>query len=59
MLKLTRSDLRLKTRNQLAALFAEATAELGNPAADESDLTDAQSVLAIISAEQARRGPAP
>jgi hypothetical protein len=59
MLKLTRSDLRLKTRNQLAALFAQATAELGNPAADASDLADAQSALAMIAAEQARRGLAP
>jgi len=59
MLKLTRSDLRLKTRRELAALFAQAALETCDPDADAPSRDEAQAVLALIAAEQARRGPAP
>ena len=56
IIKLTRSDLARKSRSQLAALFQQASVAV---ATSQSDLNDAQSALAIIDQELARRGPAP
>ena len=56
IIKLTRSDLARKSRSQLAALFQQASLVV---AASQSDLNAAQSALAMIDQELARRGPAP
>ncbi len=56
IIKLTRSDLAGKSRSQLAALFQQACLAVS---ASQSDLNAAQSALAMIDQELARRGPAP
>jgi hypothetical protein len=56
IIKLTRSDLARKSRSQLAALFQHASLAVS---ASQSDLNAAQSALAMIDQELARRGPAP
>lgn len=56
MLKLTRDDLHRKTDAQLAALFQEASKGL---ASGKPDLASAQSLVAMIRAEIAGRGPRP
>ena len=56
IIKLSRSDLARKSRIQLAALFQQASITVS---ASQSDLNPAQSALAIIAQELARRGPAP
>ncbi len=56
IIKLTRSDLARKSRSQLAALFQQASLAV---AASQSNLNAAQSALAMIDQELARRGPAP
>ncbi|MGJ8482165.1 hypothetical protein [Sphingobium yanoikuyae] len=56
MFKMTKDDLAKKTDAHLAALFQEASKGLvvGKP-----DLASAQSLLAMIRAEIARRDPRP
>ena len=56
IIKLTRTDLARKSRAQLAALFQQASLEVS---ASQRDLKAAQSALAMIDQELARRGPAP
>jgi hypothetical protein len=56
MFKITKDDLTKKTDAQLAALFQEASCGL---AAKGPTLAVAQSLLAMIRAETARRGPIP
>jgi hypothetical protein len=56
IIKLTSADLARKSRLQLAALFQQASVKVS---ASQSDLNAAQSALAIIDQELARRGPAP
>lgn len=56
MFKMTKGDLARKTDAQLAALFQEASKGL---VAAKSDLASAQSLVAMIHAEIAKRGPAP
>jgi hypothetical protein len=56
IIKITRSDLARKSRSQLAALFQQASLTV---AASQSDLNAAQSAIAMIDQELARRGPAP
>jgi hypothetical protein len=55
IIKLTRSDLARKSRSQLAALFQQASLAVS---ASQNDLNVAQSALAMIDQELARRGPA-
>ncbi len=56
MFKMTNGDLAKKTDAQLAALFQEASIGL---TAQNPDLALAQSLIAKIVAERARRGTAP
>jgi hypothetical protein len=56
IIKLTRSDLARKSRSQLAALFQQASLAVS---VSQIDLNAAQSALAMIDQELARRGPAP
>lgn len=56
MFKMTKDDLAKKTEVQLVALFQEASKGL---ASGKPDLALAQSLLAMIRAEIARRGPTP
>ncbi len=56
MFKLTKGDLATKTNAQLFALFQEASKGL---IATNPDLASAQSLLAMIRAEIAKRGPTP
>lgn len=56
MFKITKSDLAKNTDAQLAALFQEASIGL---AAAKPDLALTQSLIAMIVAERACRGPAP
>lgn len=56
MFKLTKGDLAKKTNAQLSALFQEASKGL---IATNSDIALAQSLLAMIRAEIAKRGPCP
>ena len=56
IIKLTRADLARKSRSQLAALFQQASVKVST---SERDLNAAQSALAMIGQELARRGPAP
>jgi hypothetical protein len=51
---MTRNDLQRKTAVQLAALFKEATAQLGR-----RDKRSILMLIAMIRAEQQHRGPAP
>lgn len=56
IIKLSSSDLARKSRSQLAALFQQACVKVS---ASQRDLKAAQSALAMIDQELARRGPAP
>lgn len=56
MFKMTKGDLASKSNSQLAALFQEASKSL---IATQADLASAQSLLAMIRAEIAKRGPSP
>lgn len=56
MFKMTKGDLAAKTNAQLFALFQEASKGL---IATKSDLASAHSLLAMIRAEIAKRGPSP
>lgn len=56
MFKMTKDDLAKTSDAQLAALFQQASSNL-QP--DDSDLPHAQSLLAMIRAEFAKRGPRP
>lgn len=56
MFKMTKGDLAKKTNAQLSALFQEASKGL---IATNFDIASAQSLLAMIRAEIAKRGPAP
>lgn len=56
MFKITKRDLAAKTNAQLFALFQEASKGL---TATNSDLASAQSLLTMIRAELAKRGPSP
>ncbi len=56
IIKITRADLARKSRPQLAALFQQASLAVS---ASQRDLNAAQSALAMIDQEFARRGPAP
>lgn len=56
MFKITKADLAKKSDAQLTALFRQAT--LGLSAA-KCNLAAAQSLLAMIRAEFAKRGPSP
>lgn len=56
IIKLTRVDLARKSRSQLAALFQQANLAVS---ISQSELNAAQSALAMIDQELARRGPAP
>ncbi|OYU76428.1 MAG: hypothetical protein CFE32_10255 [Alphaproteobacteria bacterium PA3] len=56
IIKLSRADLSRKSRSQLAALFQQASLAVS---VSQIDLNVAQSALAMIDQELARRGPAP
>lgn len=56
MFKITKDDLAKRTNVQLAALFQEASKGL---IAAKSDIALAQSLLAMIRAEIAKRRPSP
>lgn len=56
MFKLTKGDLAAKTNAQLFAIFREASKGLN---ASKSRLASAQSLLAMIRAEIAKRRPSP
>lgn len=56
MFKMTRGDLAAKTNAQLFALFQETSKGLTGT---KPDLASAQSLLAMIRAEIAKRGPFP
>ncbi len=56
MFKMTKGDLAGKSNAQLFALFQEAGKCL---IAAKSDIASAQSLLAMIRAEIAKRGPSP
>jgi hypothetical protein len=56
MYKMTKGDLAAKSNAQLFALFQEASKGL---IAATSDIGSAQSLLAMIRAEIAKRGPSP
>jgi hypothetical protein len=56
IIKLTRADLARKSRSQLVVLFKQAGLAVS---VSQSDLNAAQSALAMIDQELARRGPAP
>jgi hypothetical protein len=56
MFKMTKGDLAAKSNAQLFALFQEASKGL---IAAKTELASAQSLLAMIRDELARRGPAP
>ena len=53
---LTRNDLTTKSASQLAALFQQASNAI---AANQDAIVSAHSLLAMISLELGRRGPAP
>ena len=55
-LNLNRNDLATKSASQLSALFQQASTAI---AANQDAITTAQSLLAMISLELGRRGPAP
>jgi hypothetical protein len=57
MFKISRSDLKIKSKIQLHAMFNQIALRI--PALRSPDLELAQSALAIIDHELARRGPAP
>ncbi len=54
MFKVTKDDLAKKTDAQLAALFQEASKGLAN---GKPDLSSTHSLVVLIRAEIARRGP--
>lgn len=54
MFKMTKGDLAGKSNAQLCALFQEASKGV---IADRSDIASTQSLLAMIRAEIAKRGP--
>ncbi len=56
MFKMTKGDLAAKSNAQLFAIFQEASKGLS---AAKSDVALAQSLLALIRAEIAKRGPSP
>lgn len=56
MFKITKDDLTKKTDAQLAALFQQATIGLS---ATKADRAAAQSLLAMLRAERAKRCPSP
>lgn len=59
MFKMTRNDLARKSPAQLAALFNEVNQSLGSLADPSPEKARAQSLVAMIRAEQARRDFAP
>lgn len=59
MFKMTRNDLARKSPAQLSALFNEVNQSLGSSSDPSPERARGQSLLAMIRAEQARRGPAP
>ena len=59
MFKMTRNDLARKSPAQLAALFNEVNQSLAAARDPSPARSRAQSLLAMIRAEQSQRGPAP
>ena len=59
MFKMTRNDLARKSPAQLSALFNEVNQSLGNSPDPSPERTRVATLLAMIRAELAGRGPAP
>lgn len=59
MIKLTQDDLRRRNARELKSLFNQIQKGVGRRASTSPEQSAALAVLALILAEQARRGPDP